>query len=378
VAALDGFGLPGSRSQSRQVRIQPDATPPFLRIDRPADDEILREASLELKGRAEPGARLLLDGEPVEIGADGSFALTYQAAIGPNLIELDAIDAAGNVTRRERRFAMMPDVEESIAFALSIPRRGVLHFLTGGDELTLSGTTRPKARLRVGGEGRAPVTTVADEAGAFRLNLPVEGKDQAFVVSVTAPSGFRTDDDIVVSVDREPPTITLDTPPPPVTAATSITLSGEVDEEATVTRNGLPLARTDGRFAAVLPLADERTGIELAATDLVGNLQLLSFDVRLDRTPPALLAHDVDPDPAALGQAYLLEVEASDSSGMQRAAAFTLEVGGQTETGFMNLDPASGRYLAKVVLAEPARAPVRLRDVVLEDYAGNRRRYMIE
>jgi hypothetical protein len=63
---------------------------------------------------------------------------------------------------------------------------------------------------------------------------------------------------------------------------------------------------------------------------------------------------------------------------MLQAAAFTLEVDGRTESGFLNLDPASGRYLARVVLAQPAGAPLRLRDVVLEDYAGNRRRYMIE
>jgi hypothetical protein len=117
---------------------------------------------------------------------------------------------------------------------------------------------------------------------------------------------------------------------------------------------------------------------ELAATDLIGNVRLERFEVRLDQTPPALLDYRLAPDPLAAGSGHLIEVEASDPSGMLQAAAFTLEVDGRTESGFLNLDPASGRYLARVVLAQPAGAPLRLRDVVLEDYAGNRRRYMIE
>jgi hypothetical protein len=320
----------------------------------------------------------MLDGKPVEVGADGAFSIALDAAVGANPIELVATDAAGNITRRVKHFFVMPDAAARIAFALSIPRSSAGHFLTGGDEITLSGTTRPLARLHVGRKDRRPVTAYADETGAFSLNLPVTGVDQAFEVTVTAPSGFETTEEILVSVDQEPPDITLDIPPPPVTSSPSLALSGSLDEAATVTLNGLAIAQSDRRFTAVLPLAAEQNRIELAATDLVGNVRLMSYDIRLDQTPPVLLGHRVTPDPAAVDQVFLLEVEASDASGMQRAAAYTLEADGATQSGLLNLDRSSGRYLARLVVERPVLAPVRLRDVVLEDYAGNRRRYMLE
>ncbi|MEZ5936401.1 MAG: FecR domain-containing protein [Alphaproteobacteria bacterium] len=378
VAALDSFGLPGARSPSRLVRFQPDVTPPFLRIERPVDEEILREASLRIEGTTEPGASLTLDGAPVAIGEDGTFSIRHQAETGTNGVEIVATDAAGNVTRRAKTFSVMPDARARIAFALSIPRRDQGHFLTGTDAITLSGTTRPSARLDVGRAHRRLVTAYADQAGAFSLNLPVAGADQAFDMTVTAPSGFQSDERIMVSVDREPPVITLDAPLPPVTSSSSLTLAGTVDEAATVTLNGLPIAQADRRFTAVLPLTSEQNRIELAAADQVGNVRLLRFDVRLDQTPPVLLGHQVTPDPVAAGQVFLLEVEASDPAGMQRTAAYTLEAGDGTQSGLLDLDASSSRYVARLVLERPASTPARLRDVVLEDYAGNRRRYMLE
>jgi hypothetical protein len=200
VAALDGFGLPGNRSPSRELRLKPDATPPFLTIERPAEGAILRDASLRLEGRSEPGVRLNLDGTPVAVAADGSFSLVHEARAGINQVTVEAIDAAGNVTRRERGFVVMPDVEATVAFALDLPRRGEGHFLTATDEITLSGTTRPGARLAIGQESGPRVTTFADESGAFTLNLPVDGVDQAFGLTVTAPSGFATEGGILVTL----------------------------------------------------------------------------------------------------------------------------------------------------------------------------------
>src|SRR5690606_6076393 len=46
VAALDGFGLPGPKSAKRRFTLHPDATPPYLTIEMPADDAVLRQETV--------------------------------------------------------------------------------------------------------------------------------------------------------------------------------------------------------------------------------------------------------------------------------------------------------------------------------------------
>ncbi len=379
VAALDQYGLPGSRSLTRQVSLQPDLTPPFLSIERPTEGAILRDASLLIEGQSEAEVRLTVNGQAAPSEPDGAFKIAFAATPGVNQVAIEAIDAAGNVTRRARSFSLMPDATAALTFAASIARRGPTHFVTASDQITLTGRTEPAAGLAIqdaDGQIRAAGRAAGD--GAFSLNLPVETATEEFRLAVTVPSGFVTATPFTISIDRTPPALWLSEPPPPVTAAASISLRGQLDEAATLTLNGQPLAVQDRSFTAVVPLASERNRIELAATDPVGNVQVASWDVRVDRNPPVLVQHRLAHDPAAGDLAWLVEIEASDPSGMPQAAAFTLLVDGRAESGFLNLDPATGRYLAKVVLEQPGSRSVRLQDVLLEDYAGNRRRYVIE
>jgi hypothetical protein len=61
-------------------------------------------------GRSEPGARVEVNGELVELGADGSFNKAVQVTQeGWSFIEVRARDGAGNATvRRQRVFVENP------------------------------------------------------------------------------------------------------------------------------------------------------------------------------------------------------------------------------------------------------------------------------
>jgi hypothetical protein len=60
---------------------------------------------------------------------------------------------------------------------------------------------------------------------------------------------------------------------------------------------------------------------------------------------------------------------------MKQAAPFTLRVGDATVSDFLRFDPASGSYRSTLVVSEGMEGTVALKDIELEDYAGNRQRY---
>ena len=60
---------------------------------------------------------------------------------------------------------------------------------------------------------------------------------------------------------------------------------------------------------------------------------------------------------------------------MKQAAPFTLRVGDATLSDFLRFNPSSESYRSTLVVPEGMQGPVALKDVELEDYAGNRQRY---
>jgi hypothetical protein len=116
VAAFGANGLQGPWSEPRKFRVVPasqaaggekqDGAPPELELD-----EVKTYGSIFMvAGRSQPGARIEVNGEPVKLGADGSFNTPVQLTKeGWNLIEVRARDAWGHETvRRQRVFVENP------------------------------------------------------------------------------------------------------------------------------------------------------------------------------------------------------------------------------------------------------------------------------
>ena len=166
VAALDKFGLPGERTDAWRFHVQTDVTPPYLSIGDPEEGAILRETPIRLQGESEPGATLRLNGEPVPIDPDGRFDLPYRPSPGLNTVSIEARDAAGNTTERQRAFVFMPDQQAAVEFDPAIPRLSARHFVTDREVISIAGRTdadaprpdrggrRHGARVLLRGSGR--------------------------------------------------------------------------------------------------------------------------------------------------------------------------------------------------------------------------------
>ena len=209
--------------------------------------------------------------------------------------------------------------------------------------------------------------------------MPLTSETDEFVIDVIQRSGFATKETVhASSQDREPPAIVLDTAPPTVTAVEWLPLRGRAAGATSLSINGRPVQLIGEEFDQTMTLASGRNTIELIATDLVGNRRVDSFDVQLDQDPPELVGYEVTPGEAHGGEPMQVEVRASDPSGLRKAAPFRLRVGDKDYADFLELGGESNSYRKTILLPREAAGRVTLREVEIEDYAGNKARFTFD
>ena len=248
--------------------------------------------------------------------------------------------------------------------------------MTDQDVISLSGSAAPDAQILVhAADGSARASAYTDAEGKFRINVPVRTSEEKLDLQVVATSGFATEDSFTVAIDQEAPSIELDEQPPIVTGVDWLPLRGQARGAVEVLLNGRPVRIVDDGFDETVTLSTGANQIELVATDLVGNVRVERWEVALDQEPPVLVGQRVSSPQADPGQPFVVEVEASDASGLKQAAPFTVRIGSTTYSDFLRFNPATGSYRATVIPPAGASGRITLSEVELEDYAGNTQRY---
>ncbi|MCK5254291.1 MAG: hypothetical protein KAQ96_15140, partial [Thermoplasmata archaeon] len=93
VRAID----PNGRESVMVIRVTRDTQPPILALTSPTSQETTtRERSIHITGIAETATQLFINQRPRAISDDGSFDIEYELEAGPNTLELEVRDAAGN------------------------------------------------------------------------------------------------------------------------------------------------------------------------------------------------------------------------------------------------------------------------------------------
>ncbi|WP_346900108.1 FecR domain-containing protein [uncultured Roseibium sp.] len=376
ISALDQFGLPGPRSLSHRFDMRIDNAPPYLRLDAPLSSDIYREASVEVKGESEPGADVSVNGTPAEVDDQGRYSLAVSLKPGSNVLTVLSRDAAGNETKVSREVVHMPDATAEITFNTVLPRISARHFVANGSEISLSGRTEKNAKLQVlGPDGGIRTSAATDGDGVFAFTLPLSADASDFQINVTSASGFSTRDSFMVSIDRDPPAIDLDTPLPRLTSTEFLALRGTVTDSRTVQLNGRDIPLRDTLFDEVITLMEGENTIEMSASDLAGNVTVETWTVMLDQSPPSYVSHTIKP---GSGGRVTVEVKAEDASGLAKAAPFTLLSNGTQVDGFLRYNKLSKSYRGAVAVASADISGVRLAGIELQDDAGNRIRVRLK
>ena len=378
VAALDSLGLPGARSPTWRFKIVIDTTPPYLSVTAPERGVIVRDPMVRVTGESEPGAAVTVQGRPIEVRPDGRFETTITAAPGTNTIIVISTDPAGNESRHERNFEFMPDRQSVVAFDPTILTIGPRHFLTAEDVISIGGTTTPNSQIRIQtAAGAVRASAATDSSGRFRVNVPLQAAEERLAIAVTAPSGFTTTESFAVSVDKTPPDIVLDEIPVRLTAEPRFLLKGRTEPGARLTLNGREIVNRNGRFEKALELAAGDNVIELVAADPAGNVRVEKWTVKLDRDPPALVSARLTLRTIGGRLTLSIEVEAQDASGLAKVAPFKVAAGAQNFSGFLRYNRAAKRYEGTLVVPAEVVALAALREVELQDDAGNKKTFEI-
>jgi hypothetical protein len=86
----------GVYSETRKINVVRDKEPPSLVVQYP--DDTVFGSKFVLEGTTEPGARIFVKGIPIGTSSSGSFRYAMNLQHGINVIVVEAVDEAGNVT----------------------------------------------------------------------------------------------------------------------------------------------------------------------------------------------------------------------------------------------------------------------------------------
>ncbi len=370
VAALDKLGLPGEWSTPQDFTLRTDNTPPYLTLLSPGPDAIVDQPQVEVLGVTEIEATLALNGAELIVANDGSYLGHVDLQQGENVISVQALDPAGNKSTRNVRVVYRPPVSVSITLSDQIPRVGSA-LATRSDKLTVQGHTTASVDATVvvrDKDGSQLLQTLVGDAGQVQFVVPADIEPRKFILEVLAPGGAVEGQlEFEVLLDRVPPVISLDLPPPRFTSEQVLRLEGSVSDATKFEMNGVATPLTDGRFDLELPLEPGSNSFDLVASDATGNVSLKNMQILLDTDAPEILRIDLGRPQGAAGPIEL-KIEARDASGLQQAAPFVIAIGGTEREGFLRCDSTSGICRASLPAESGA---LRLIELIIEDYAGN-------
>ena len=370
VAALDRLGLPGQWSKSQDFTIRFDQTPPFLTLLQPGPGVILGVPRADILGATEPDSTLTLNGQPLEISGDGTFAAQLALAPGPNVIAVIATDPAGNESSRSETIVYRPVAAVEMTLSAGIPRvENALATRLAALSVFAETNAEPGARVLVkGADGAVVVETLIKANGRLAFTVPVDEAPRSYIIETLGPSGAVEGSKTFLAVrDQTPPEVAFDLPPPRATGDDIIDLAGRAPDAARLQINDRDVALQDGRFARTLELEPGQNAIKVVATDAVGNITVRQLKTLYDIDPPEIIDIQVGRPKGNSGPIEII-VQAQDESGLIQAAPFVLEVGDAEREGFLRCDSAAG--LCRGTLP-PEPGALSLIEVVVEDYAGN-------
>ncbi len=99
---IDAQDAMGNAIKTISINVTTDTLDPTIRIHTPMQGERTESTTVRVDGYTEPGARLTLNDQEVQVEEDGSFDTTVELEIGMNILELVAVDDAGNVATETR------------------------------------------------------------------------------------------------------------------------------------------------------------------------------------------------------------------------------------------------------------------------------------
>jgi flagellar hook assembly protein FlgD len=166
---------------SQEIIIHRKTSAPSLAVN-VEDGTSFQQAEVQIIGKTDAGATVLVGGQGVTVSSLGEFQTTVNLLIGDNLLDVVAQDQAGNTSKLQRRlrFEVTPPESELARVARNLPTLST-YFVPVLISLPLLlilayFLTRPVALV------------VSAESGTFRPGLPEEGRFLKMGIDLSKPA----------------------------------------------------------------------------------------------------------------------------------------------------------------------------------------------
>lgn len=260
------------RSSQQNLTLQVDTTPPTMQLANVPNGLRVRENALTIEGVTDPGANVFVTGnpQPVQVDGQGNFAFLYRLNEGPNVLEIRAVDPAGNSTTLRRDISLIVTPPE-VVIASPVDDAFLNQSL-----ITVSGQASPDVTLTV---NDVPVTLGQD--GTFNHQLTLEEGDNLIRVVATDDVGNVTLEELVVHLKSGAPSLSLNIEDGETFNEPVLQLTGRTDPGAIVQINGqvVPVGE-GGDFQLALQLFEGQNIVDVVARDQAGNITNLTRQVR--------------------------------------------------------------------------------------------------
>ncbi|PLX95818.1 MAG: hypothetical protein C0621_03135, partial [Desulfuromonas sp.] len=269
VTATDTAGL----SSSRHVTVKVDTSAPTVTISSPANgyETTLTPTLSYSLSDSSATAVVTIDGNPVSVANGDTLSLTE----GTHSVAVTATDAAGNSSAES--VAVTVDTTAPVV-TIDAPVAGYLR------------TTTPTLAFSVDDGGADIVVDVDGSAVSVSSGETLNLTEGAHLVTVTAidAAGLESSRSVSVTVDTIPPTVAISAPfAGYVTTATPVLSYSVSESSATVVTmiDGVTVPILSG---SSLSLIEGAHTLSVMATDAAGNSAVVSRNVLVDTTAPAV------------------------------------------------------------------------------------------
>lgn len=255
-----------ARQNEHSVPVEVDTTPPTLQLANLANEQFTTaESALTIEGTTDANVTVLVSGDPrpIPVDARGLFRVTRQLSEGSNILDVRAVDAAGNESIISREVMLRTQPPELVLLEPAENNAFVKNSL-----ITVRGVSTSDATVTINGN-----QATVNEEGQFLIDLVLDEGENIIRVVASDPVGNQSAVERYINLSSTGPTITLASVPDGlVVHDPSLRVSGKTNAAVQLQVNGNPVpVDANGNFSALVPLQGGNNLITVTASDLAGN-----------------------------------------------------------------------------------------------------------
>lgn len=375
VCSMDQVGLPGPYSNYSAFVVALDKRKPYLRIDSPASNSIITSDKVKISGQTEPGATITINSMHIRINDYGSFEYDLLLSNGENNVIIEALNENRNKNTAVRNvyYELNKDiviVDKNFGLLSNGVEIVVDEAIVKFDLITL-----PYSRVEFVAD-KINIFTYADSTGYCKFSVKLSKEKERCSLIVNSIAGDQKQIAFNVVVMNNEPRLILDSHIPHRTGIKELTISGssENTEKIFINEKHFPID-LNNRFNAKLSLnsGSNEISINLVATD--GKTKDIKYFTNCDDQPPRLLSYEIK-NVMPNESVYKIIIKAADASELKKSAEVLIGDNLGTQKELLLYNPIEKVYEGLIVYSGSGKPS--LINVVLEDYAANKKTFLID